>query len=251
MSPIANTLIIGKVLYHLDDCESTNLYAKQLIAKNKPPEGTVVLTDNQTAGRGQFGNSWQSAPHQNIALSVILYPNLNVNHQFYISKVVSIACAKALKSITNLDFDIKWPNDIYYKNQKVGGILIENQLTGSIVSSSVIGVGINVNQEVFEGLPNATSLYNLVRYYLNCKKISEVLLQHLDVEYIKLRQFNYDSIDFDYHQFLKSFKKEFAFKENDVRRIGILELVDIEGRLHVLVEGALKKYYFKEIVWEL
>lgn len=251
MSQIPNTLIIGKVLYPLSECESTNLYAKQLVAKNKPLEGTVVLTDNQTAGRGQFGNSWQSEPGQNIALSVILYPKLAVEKQFYVSKVASIACVKALKSITNLDFEIKWPNDIYYKEQKVGGILIENQISGANISNSILGIGINLNQERFENLPHASSIYLLVKYLLSRKKVSEILLQHLDAYYLKLHQNNFSAINEEYFKHLKAFQSNFSFKENGLQKLGFLENVNEEGQLEVLCEGKKCIYNFKEIEWLL
>lgn len=249
MSQIPNTLIIGKVLHHLEDCESTNLYAKNLISKNTPPDGTVVSTDKQTAGRGQFGNKWQSEPQQNIALSVILYPKLAVNHQFYISKVASIACVTALRSITNLNFEIKWPNDIYYKNQKVGGILIENQIAGQQISNSVLGIGINLNQENFEGLPHATSVYNLVRYLLSRKKCSEILLQHLDAAYIKLLQNNFKAINEIYFSHLKNYKTPFQYREKGEIKEGVLDTVNELGQLLVLTKGERLTYNFKEIAW--
>jgi BirA family biotin operon repressor/biotin-[acetyl-CoA-carboxylase] ligase len=251
LSPIANTLIIGKVLYHLENCESTNIYAKQLLAKNKPPDGTVVSTDNQTAGRGQFGNKWHSEPNQNMALSVILFPNLSVNEQFYVSKVASIACIKALKSITNLDFEIKWPNDIYFKNQKVGGVLIENQIAGNKISNSVVGIGINLNQEEFEGLPNATSIYLLVKYLLNRKKCTEILLQHLDAAYVQLRQNNFTAINTSYFNHLKAYQTKFHYRVNGAFKEGVLENVNEQGQLVVRNNGNTFYYNFKEIEWVL
>lgn len=249
MSHIPNTLIIGKVLHHLDECESTNIYAKQLLAKNKPLDGTVVSTDNQTAGRGQFGNSWQSEPNQNIALSVILFPKLLVSQQFYISKMVSIACVKALKSITNLDFEIKWPNDIYYKDKKVGGILIENQIAGNTISTSVVGIGINLNQESFVDLPLATSLYLLVHYLLSRKKCAEILLQHFDAAYIQLRQNNFEAINASYFSHLKAYKTSFQYREKGEVKEGILETVNDAGQLVVLIKGERLTYNFREIAW--
>lgn len=249
MSLITNTLIIGKVLYELDECESTNLYAKELIAKSKPPDGTVVLTDNQTAGRGQFGNKWQSEPHQNIATSIILFPKLKINEQFFISKAISLACIKALKSITNLDFEIKWPNDIYYKDQKVGGMLIENQIVGKDIANSIVGIGINLNQEDFENLPQATSIYKIVKYLLSKKKVAEILMQHIDVEYIKLTQLKFKEIDLEYHQHLKSMQKSFNFKEKGTLKNGMLKGVNQAGQLIVEVESQTRLFDFKEIEW--
>lgn len=249
MSQITNTLIIGKVLYELSECESTNLYAKDLIANIKPLDGTVVLTDNQTAGRGQFGNSWQGEAKQNITLSIILFPKLKVKEQYFLSKAISLACVKALKSITNLDFEIKWPNDIFYKNQKVGGILIENQISGNDITNAVVGIGINLNQENFDNLPHATSVFQLVRYFLSRKKVTELLLQYIDVEYIKLTQLRFKEIDLEYHQFLKSLHQEFKFIENNIQKIGVLKGVNTAGQLIVEVNNQTRLFDFKEIEW--
>jgi len=251
LSQLPNTLIIGKVLDHQEKCVSTNSYAKTLIAKSKPLEGTVVITDNQTEGRGQFGNSWVSEAGQNIALSVIVYPKLSADRQFYLSKVASLACVKALKSITNLDFEIKWPNDIYYGNLKVGGLLIENQLAGDQISNSVIGIGINLNQEAFDNLPQATSITQLVRYVLNRKKCTAILLEHLDAAYLMLHQNRLIDIDMAYFEHLKSFKEAFAFIENGEQKKGFLQGVNMQGQLEVVVDGETRCFNFKEIEWVL
>ena len=251
MSQLPNTLIIGKVLDHQEKCLSTNSYAKKLIAKSKPLEGTVVITDNQTEGRGQFGNSWQSEADQNIALSVIVYPKLSAVQQFYLSKVASLACVKALKNITNLDFEIKWPNDIYYGNLKVGGLLIENQLAGSQISNSVIGIGINLNQEAFDNLPQAASITQLVRYVLNRKKCTAILLEHLDAAYLMLHQGRLSDIDTEYHECLKAYQTDFKFKENRVAKTGFLKGVNTQGQLEVIEDGKERVFNFKEIEWVL
>lgn len=251
MSPLTNTLIIGKVLHELNSCDSTNNFAKDLIAKSKPLEGSVVITDKQTAGRGQFGNSWEGEEAQNIALSIILYPNLEVGEQFYLSKIISIACVEALKSISNLDFKIKWPNDIYYHKQKIGGILIENQISGAKITNAVVGIGINLNQENFEGLQNASSLFNLVRYVLNRKKCTEILLEHIDAHYLKLRSKDFLGIDKNYHAKLLSYKEEFQFLENCVLKKAILKEVNAAGQLKVEELGKERLFNFKEIEWVL
>ena len=251
MSQTPNTLIIGKVLHHLENCLSTNSHAKELLAKSKPLEGTVIITDNQTDGRGQFGNSWQSEAGQNIALSAILYPKLSVNQQFYLSKAASLACVNALKSITNLDFEIKWPNDIFYGNQKVGGLLIENQLMGNQISNCVVGIGINLNQEAFDNLPHAASIIHLVCYVLNRKKFTEILLEHLDSSYLMIHQGNLTALDEAYFAHLKSYKEEFKYKENGVLKTALLKGVNPQGQLEVVEDGKDKLFNFKEIEWLL
>lgn len=209
LSQIKNNLIIGNVLHHIYQCDSTNSYVKEVLTKSKPLEGAVFYTDNQTAGRGQFGNVWCSEVGKNLTFSVLLYPkSLDIRQQFYLSKAVSVAIVNALNSLTNMPFEIKWPNDIYYKKQKVGGILIENQIQNNQISNAIVGIGLNVNQENFENLPYATSLFNIVRYLFNKNKVLEALLQQLDSVYLQLLAKKFAEIDSVYHTNLMSYKKE-------------------------------------------
>lgn len=249
MSQTPNTLIIGKVLEHYEKCSSTNFVAKQILAKSTPPDGMVVSTDNQTEGRGQYGNQWQSEAYQNLAFSVILYPRIPINEQFYLSKITSIACVEALNSITNLDFQIKWPNDIYFKNKKVGGLLIENQIIGEQIGNSVVGIGINLNQEKFEGLPQASSIYLLVRYLLNRKKCLEIILEHLDVWYLKLKQGKFQTIDQSYYSYLMGFQELISYMENGTKKTGKLKGVNKTGQLLVEENGQQRQFDFKAIEW--
>lgn len=251
MSQIPNTLIIGKVLEHYEKCSSTNFVAKDLIAKSKPLEGTVISTDNQTEGRGQYGNQWQSEAGQNLTFSVILYPKLPIKEQFYLSKIASLACVEALKSITNLEFQVKWPNDIYYGDKKVGGLLIENQILGEQIGNSVVGIGINLNQEEFEGLPHASSIFLLVRYLLSRKKCLQIILEHLDKWYLKLKQGKYKAIDEAYYQHLMAYQERFTFLEEGKQKEGKLLGVNKAGQLEVEENGQKRLFNFKDIEWVL
>ena len=133
---------------HLTQTHSTNLYLRQILESNPlVEEGLVIYADFQDAGRGQQGNSWESEAKKNILCSLLLYPRrINAQDQFIISEIVSLGIADTLNSIQD-GFAIKWPNDIYYGDKKVAGILIENDLSGKVIYDSIIGFGINVNQE--------------------------------------------------------------------------------------------------------
>lgn len=143
----------------LDETDSTNHYLKELLNANSPEEFIVVSARFQTRGRGQMGNSWFSESGQNLLFSFLIYPNMVVAaEQFIISQVVSLALAEVLLEDIS-DISIKWPNDIYYKDEKIAGILIENNLMGRSIDSSVIGIGLNVNQSSFPNyLENPTSM---------------------------------------------------------------------------------------------
>jgi BirA family biotin operon repressor/biotin-[acetyl-CoA-carboxylase] ligase len=152
----------NKKIIYLNEVESTNNYANQLILSDAAEEGTVVLAQYQTHGKGQHGNVWESETGKNLLMSIIWYPGfLPASQQFMISKIVSIAITDCVNDIID-DCKIKWPNDIYIGNQKLAGILIENSVKGSHLSSSVVGIGLNVNQQVFiSAAPNPVSLFQI------------------------------------------------------------------------------------------
>ncbi|MCB0573965.1 MAG: biotin--[acetyl-CoA-carboxylase] ligase, partial [Saprospiraceae bacterium] len=183
---MANTLFIGKVYHRFDQLPSTNDHAAELIAKSTPPEGTVIRAASQTAGRGQFGSRWESAAGKNLTLSVILYPDwLEAGAQFHLSMATALALHDTVYSIVqNLPDEsllkagepstvyrlpstvhrppstvkIKWPNDLYLGDRKAAGILIQNSLSGAHLQSSILGIGLNVNQPEFDpSLPNPGS----------------------------------------------------------------------------------------------
>ena len=147
----------------LNAIESTNNYASQLVS-DKPEECTVVLAQFQHKGRGQQGNSWESEPGKNLLMSMILYPGfLPADKQFYISKIVSLALAEVLDAEVE-QVMIKWPNDMYIGTKKVAGILIENAIKGILLDHSIVGIGLNLNQETFvSDAPNPVSLKQLTQ----------------------------------------------------------------------------------------
>lgn len=152
-------------MIYLQEVASTNTWLLDALRRDSTlADGTVVWTTRQTAGRGQMGNSWESADGQNIALSVLLRPDFLAPHnQFIISELVALCVADALRGFLPTDIGqkvtVKWPNDIYVADGKICGILIENQLQGMKLAYSVCGIGINVNQERWLGnAPNPTSL---------------------------------------------------------------------------------------------
>ncbi|MBL7933636.1 MAG: biotin--[acetyl-CoA-carboxylase] ligase [Bacteroidia bacterium] len=156
------TLFIGKNLIFLPEINSTNSYATNLLKNVKLAEGTVVHTAHQTQGKGQRGSLWIAEHNANVTASVILNPSfLKVENQFFLYIISALACYDTITELLNnsqIDIKIKWPNDILLNQRKVSGILIENNIQNTQIVWSVIGVGINVNQEFFESAFKATSL---------------------------------------------------------------------------------------------
>ena len=249
--PIHNTLIIGKKLIYLPSCHSTNDIAAELVLNGLVEEGAVVITDNQTGGRGQRGTKWISEPSQNLMLSVILRPNfLPVAEQFLISQMVALAIYDYLSFYTN-DVKIKWPNDIYISSKKVSGTLIENSIQGAAISSSIVGIGINMNQTVFETL-RSTSLALEAGINVNLRQEFEKFAQVLDAGYLRLKSMKNNQMIRDlYLKNLYGYQKPVTFKYQNEKVIGVVTGIENNGRLLVKITGRPGIYDFglKEIEW--
>ena len=194
------TLFIGKNLLFLHEVESTNTYAMDLLRNVNAIEGTVVYTDNQTKGKGQRGALWSSKIAQNITMSIILKPLfLSIGNTFYLSKISALAVYDVLAEIladSQYDIKIKWPNDILVNQQKISGILIENNFTSTNIQYSVIGIGLNINQDDFDDFERtATSLKLFSNTIHSREEILEKLCIKLEKWYLKLKEQKTNVID--------------------------------------------------------
>lgn len=174
-----------KNVLHLVETHSTNDVLKKAIAENAElPDGYTVFADFQTAGRGQQGNSWESGKGKNLLFSTLFrIEQVPIEKQFMLSELVSVAIANVLGKITD-EIAIKWPNDIYWRDHKLAGILIEHSLVGKKLASSVAGIGLNVNQENFiSSAPNPISLKQITGKEHNL----EHLLQDILAEFEQLK----------------------------------------------------------------
>src|SRR5690606_16121061 len=154
----------GQNLITLKRVSSTNDYLKQELSKSTPfNEGTVIMAEEQTAGKGQKGSKWISDPGKNLTFSLLLKPTfLSPVHQFDLNIAVCVSIFETLFPLMGNQVKMKWPNDIFVNDKKLGGILIENILQGNSWKESIIGIGINVNQEDFGDLENACSIKQLL-----------------------------------------------------------------------------------------
>lgn len=159
LSPIPTEFPVPLIM--LDETDSTNNYLTQLcnVQSSVIDELTTVIADRQTAGKGQRGNSWESEDYKNITFSFVLYPTfVEARRQFILSQIVSLSIKEELDQWAD-GISIKWPNDIYWNEKKICGILIENDLCGHHIARSISGIGVNINQEVFRSnAPNPVSL---------------------------------------------------------------------------------------------
>lgn len=189
----------GRQIIRLEETESTNSYLRDLLKSQHLEEGSVVVADFQTAGRGQVGNSWYSDKGDNLLFSLLIYPTgIPANEQFIISRMVSLAIKNTLDQFAD-DIRIKWPNDIYWKERKIAGILIENSLQGKIIENSIIGIGLNLNQQIFPvELPNPVSLRQITATEQDKNYILDLLLKEFFLLYRSLQQGEKQVIEDEY-----------------------------------------------------
>ena len=234
---------------YFDRLASTNDKLTERMKESDLPEFSVVITTNQTAGKGQAGNSWESEKGKNITLSILLRPLfLEPQNQFYISKIVSLAIVNTLDNLS-IQSTIKWPNDIYVDDKKIAGILIENSIMGNSISNSIIGIGLNVNQERFiSEAKNPVSVYNILNEAKNIEDILDTLLHNLLKSYTALINNELENIDNEY--FKRLYRKEGFYRFKDARGVFSAEISEIEiSGILVLTDshGQRRKYTFKEV----
>ena len=240
-------------LIHISETNSTNNYLQSLCSKQKVEELTVVVADFQTSGRGQRGNSWESDSGKNLLFSIVIFPEfLEARRQFLISQIISLAIKEELDTYTT-DISIKWPNDIYWKEKKICGMLIENDLMGRNISQSIAGIGININQETFHSsAPNPVSLRQITGKEFDLFEILKNIVLRIQSYYSLLKKGNTESIVCQYEMSL--FRKEgmHRFKDANGEFLARIIRVEPEGRL-ILEDEMLNKrgYMFKEVEYLL
>lgn len=249
-----NTLFIGKNFVELPRVDSTNSFAAGLLDTGVP-EGTVISAREQFAGRGQQGSPWLAEPGTNLALSIILYPHFLLPSQvFGLSKAVACALRDTVQHfVPGEEVLIKWPNDILLNKRKTAGILIENQLATSKVSSSIIGIGLNVNQVRFEdeGYGQPTSLHLEAGWAFQLEAVRDHLLAQLERRYMALRNSNWDGLEREYLHRLYGYQEDIeAVIDGELQKV-VLIGVDTHGRLGVNVGGRLRYFGLKEISFPL
>ena len=244
----AQTLFLGKNIIDLPECHSTNTIAAGLLAEQSIAEGSVVTTDHQTAGRGQRGNSWEAAAGKNLTFSVILKPSfLHIQEQFYLNIITSLAIYDLLTELLSPGLSIKWPNDIYYYQQKMGGILIENSLKRTNLEWSVLGIGLNVNQTEFKD-EKACSMALVTGREFSRSTVLESLFRKLESRYLQLKSGGGPALRKEYLSRLYWLGEMHSFRSAGEHFSGKIIGIDKVGRLAVCLTGDEVRYFWiKEI----
>jgi BirA family transcriptional regulator, biotin operon repressor / biotin---[acetyl-CoA-carboxylase] ligase len=284
---INNTLFLGKVWQHFDELPSTNDFLSNSVINT---EGVVVSTFNQTAGRGQMGNRWLAEPNQNLAYSIRLHPNfLQATEQFHLNKIVVLAVHDFIENqISNFKFQIsndstvqtsnfkgqtsnelpsnfklqtsnsitsiKWANDIYINDKKVCGILIQNSLSGSRLQSTIIGIGININQTIFPKELNATSLSLETGQTFDLLPFVPQLTQCLEHRYLQLKSSkDFKKIHEEYLSKMYRFGVDAIYRRavDDSVFMGKIIGVSAMGQLEIMSNRGIEVFDIKEVKFEI
>lgn len=231
-------------IIRIEETDSTNQWLKEHRFDSLDP--LVVVADYQTAGRGCGINTWESERGKNLLFSMLIHPEqMAVSKQFHISMAISMAIVEALGQYIG-DLSIKWPNDIYWRNAKICGILIENRICGSMLKDCIIGVGVNVNQREFHSdAPNPVSMWQICEHETNREQLLHDIMQCLDHYLYQDVKARYCSMLYRRKGFHPYADKEGAF---------MAELKDVEDDGHLLLRddnGKERLYAFKEVTFIL
>jgi len=234
----------------LNAINSTNSYLKEWSLNNRGDNSLVVVANEQTKGRGQQGVKWLSEKGKNLTFSLLYVPiDLSISKQFYLNCAISLGLYEALYPIIGKSLTIKWPNDIMSDSQKLGGILIENTVKSSIITKTIIGVGLNVNQINFpENLPHATSLKLIKEEDFDLEDLLNYILKSLE-KYLKMLDNDLTNDLFrGYQKILFGREKQLKFKDENDTFSAVINGVNVKGQLLVtLINGTVKTYNNKEV----
>jgi BirA family biotin operon repressor/biotin-[acetyl-CoA-carboxylase] ligase len=234
---------------HLSEVPSTNDLARQLAEENLVAGGYIITTDFQTKGRGQDTSGWESERGKNILCSMALDANLAVEQQVYLNLCICLGVFDFIRSqVPDEKVNIKWPNDIYLNGSKVSGILIENSVQGKMIKQTIIGIGVNINQQLFAN-EKATSLAMVTGKEHDIQFCTNNLLSSLEFRFNQLLQGDFVKLREDYHACFYRRNMGTPFKANGEVFEGIPVGIDEAGRLVVKVQNEDRFFNVKEIVW--
>ena len=238
----------GSHIIQIDRVSSTNNYAAKLLNQTKIPFGAVIMAQFQDDGRGQRGAVWQSKSGENLLFSAILDGSLMKEcPPFYLSKCVAVSIKDTLSFFLKRKIHLKWPNDVLVERRKIAGVLIESQWKGNNLFSSIIGVGLNVNQTHFEYGFDATSMKLLSANDYDLKEVLQVLCTKLNFNFSRLLSKEYSGLQQDYLSSLYKYNEKTHFKIGDKLEEVVLKDVNENGMVSLeMLGGKIKEYDFSQ-----
>lgn len=240
--------LIGSHIHEIEICESSSKTLHEWLQNQVITEGTVLITHEQSSGRGQGINQWSSEPGKNLTFSFVLYPeNLTLSQSFILNMAITLGVYDYLTQYFHDSVKIKWPNDLLVYQKKIAGILIENTIREHKVSQSVIGIGININQEKFQGLPEAVSMAVLLKRNSVLMDELNMVLNCLDEKYAHFRLGNHEKIREEYSRSLSGYQECSKFIKEGKEFTGIIVGIGSDGKLALQQGGKLSYYSHHEL----
>jgi BirA family biotin operon repressor/biotin-[acetyl-CoA-carboxylase] ligase len=210
-------------------------------------EGVVVIAEEQFKGRGQGNNSWKSAKGDNLLCSILFKPKCDLVYQFYFNQLIANSICQTLSDF-GLDSEIKWPNDILIKNQKIAGILIENKIKGRVLESSIVGIGLNINQSKFDKeLINPTSLKLQLQQKIDTELVLNKLMLQLEKNYFQFKRNELENIDKKYQSSLYRKDKETLFMINNEATLATIRAVNKQGEIVLEIDNVIQSFSNSEV----
>jgi BirA family transcriptional regulator, biotin operon repressor / biotin---[acetyl-CoA-carboxylase] ligase len=240
---------IGHPFTVLPTVESTNNYAMAQVQSGLAFHGAAWFAREQTAGKGQRGKHWITTPNENIMLSVVIYPGLPASSQFMLSASVALACYDLCKKYAGDETRIKWPNDIYWRDRKAGGILIESSFRGAEWLFAIVGIGININQTQFDpAAPNPVSLKQVTGKTFNPEELARELCEALEHRYRAMQNETTDSLIQQYEQVLYKRNETVWLKKQGTPFKTTIQGITSTGRL-MTADTIEREFDFGEVEW--
>lgn len=236
----------------LAEVDSTNSEVRRRLDRGEElPELTLVDAESQTRGRGQRGNSWESEAGQNLSFSLVCHPSfLKASEQFLLSQAMALAVAETVGEMLETDLcRVKWPNDIYIKNQKVSGTLIECDLRGNEIETCMIGTGVNVNQMEFRSdAPNPVSMAQVAGHAFDREMVLAQIIDRFVQYYEQIREGQAEAVRRHYRDCLYRGVGWYRYMDEEGEFLAELAAVEKTGHLVLRLEtGELRRYEFKEV----
>jgi BirA family biotin operon repressor/biotin-[acetyl-CoA-carboxylase] ligase len=241
---------LGEPFIELRTVDSTNIYAMEQVHARLATPGTAYFAYEQQMGKGQRNKQWLSEPGQNLIMSVVTTPpQADPGIIFPLSACSAMACFDFFSKYAGDETSIKWPNDLYWRDRKAGGMLIENVIRGGVWEYAIIGIGININQTIFDpSIPNPVSLKQITGKDFNAPMLARELCSCLENRLKQLQQVGFTSLLAEYNKVLYAGNSLRKFKQGGIIFEGTVKSVNVEGEL-IIRQEIERKYKFGELEW--
>jgi BirA family biotin operon repressor/biotin-[acetyl-CoA-carboxylase] ligase len=242
--------VIGQYFNALKSVDSTNNYAMRQVHAGLAKHGVAYLAYEQTAGKGQRGKTWTTSPGETITISLVLEPSgIIISNRFLLSIAIALGCYDLVNQYAGDDTKIKWPNDIYWRDRKAGGILVENVIMGSEWKFAIAGIGLNINQENFPDFPiTPVSLKQITGKTSDIEALAKALCACLEMRYQSLLQGHGHELLLEYNDHLYKKNETIRIRKNNIVFEALVKNVNEVGEL--VTETAIQESFsIGEVEW--